>query len=85
MMIKNFSSCTFLIDSNNKACQITDKALKKKKVLSCTKFHFRRYSTLHNIKIAEAALVRTTTSIVIIGYTSKKCYLFADDKLIYAN
>ena len=35
----------------------------KKTVIPCTKFHFRTYSTLHKIKKARAALVRTITSI----------------------
>ena len=45
---------------------IIKKQTNKQTVIPCTKFHFRTYSTLHKIKKAGAALVRTITSIYIV-------------------
>ena len=45
-------------------------------VIPCTKFHFRRYSTPHNIKKAGAALVRTITSLFLIHSLSLRSRRF---------
>ena len=50
--------------------QPNKKGWKKNRVIPCTKFHFRRYSTIHNIKKVGAALVRT-----IASYNSMEIFL----------
>ena len=62
----------FQIDSNNQTCQIKkNKKGKNNERLFPIHSHFRKYSLLHFMKRAGAALVRTITSYFLLGHVLK--------------